>query len=59
MRVLIRDDPDEVAAAAADMIRDELAVPGPVTLGLAGGSTPAAMYGLLSKAAVDWSRVTL
>jgi len=59
MRVLIRDDPDEVAAAAADMIRDELAVPGPVTLGLAGGSTPAAMYGLLSEAAVDWSRVTL
>ncbi len=59
VRVLIQNDPDDVAAAAADMIRDELAVPGPVTLGLAGGSTPAVMYGHLSDAAVDWSRVTL
>ena len=59
MRLIVRNTPDEVAATAAEKIRDELAVPGPATLGLAGGSTPAATYGLLSKAAIEWDRVTL
>lgn len=59
MRIDVRPDPDGVAEAAAALLREELAVPGPATLGLAGGSTPEATYDLLAASHVDWSRVTL
>ena len=59
MRIVIRDDPGAVAETAAAIVRDELAVPGPASLGLAGGSTPAATYRVLADADVDWERVTL
>ena len=48
-----------MAAAAAGIVQDELAVPGPANLGLAGGSTPAETYRELSRAEVDWGSVTL
>ena len=50
MEIITRDDPAEVAATAADIVAEELAVPGPATLGLAGGSTPEATYRLLARA---------
>ena len=59
MRIVIRDDPAAVAETAAAIVRDELAVPGPASLGLAGGSTPAATYRALARADIDWKRVTL
>jgi 6-phosphogluconolactonase len=59
MRVVVYPSPDDVAVAAAQIIEAELAVPGPATLGLAGGTTPLATYRNLSAAAVEWSRVTL
>ncbi len=59
MKIVVRPDPGAVAAAAAEMIGEELAVPGPATLGLAGGSTPAALYTLLAAADIDWDGVTL
>lgn len=58
MEIITRDDPAEVAATAADIVAEELAVPGPATLGLAGGSTPEATYRLLARAGIDWDRVT-
>lgn len=59
MRIDVRSDPAAVAETAAELIREELAVPGPATLGLAGGSTPEATYDLLARRDVDWEQTTL
>jgi 6-phosphogluconolactonase len=54
----IFETPDEVAAAAADLVTD--AVQGGVrTLVLAGGSTPRRAYQLLATRKLEWGRVTI
>lgn len=50
----------ELAAAAADRIAEQVnTADRAVTLGLAGGSTPAATYRILADADVDWRRVVM
>lgn len=58
MDVLIHDSPGALAAAAAEMIA-AIAADGPMTLGLAGGSTPASTYDALGNHDIDWERVSL
>jgi 6-phosphogluconolactonase len=59
MRIIVAENPDAVAASVAALVTGELAVPGPATLGLSGGSTPAATYRELATADLDWDRITL
>lgn len=47
------------AAAVADRIASEIALPGPRRLALPGGSTPRAVLDLLAQRVLDWSRVTV
>lgn len=47
-----------MAHATAERIAAEVAA-GPMTLGLAGGSTPADTYAALGDVEIDWARVTL
>lgn len=53
------DSAEELAAGAADHVASLIAAaPGPrVTVGLAGGSTPAAVYRELQRHQLDWERV--
>jgi len=63
--LIVLESPEGVATAAAERfirsVRDAVAARGRAIVGLAGGSTPAAMYDLLAAAprreAVDWSSV--
>ena len=59
MRIRIFDDADRLAEAAAQEIESwiRLTAPG-VTIGLAGGSTPAATYRLLRGTRLPWDEVT-
>ena len=59
VQLIVEEDPAAVAATAARILTEELAVPGPATLGLAGGSTPAATYDVMARSPVEWERVTL
>jgi 6-phosphogluconolactonase len=60
MSVHIHADPAALAGAAADHIAAFVtAAARDVTLGLAGGSTPAATYEQLAARDVDWSQVTI
>ena len=59
MRIIVRDTPANAAAVAAEVITSELSVPGPASLGLAGGRTPAPTYRLLASSGIDWETVTL
>lgn len=55
---MVHHGPSEVARAAADRIAALLAeVDGPFSLGLAGGTTPAATYRQLRANSMDWQRV--
>lgn len=47
-----------LAGAVADAITDRAAT-GPITIGLAGGSTPADTYDALHDRDIDWNQVTL
>lgn len=54
----MHDDPAAAAAAVARRISDLVAVPGPrFTLGLAGGSTPEAIYRAVDGAGAGWDHV--
>jgi len=58
MDVTVYPTQDDVAAALADLIADDVAS-GATTIGLAGGGTPTAAYRLLPHRDLDWSHVTL
>jgi 6-phosphogluconolactonase len=55
----IYSTPDDVAAAVAMAVENEIAASGRLTIGLAGGSTPAAAYERLAERAIDWTSTTL
>ncbi len=55
MKLVVHSSAEDVAAAAAERI-STLTAPG-ATLGLAGGSTPAATYGAMLRLGRDWSNV--
>ena len=57
MNVRVLDDPDRVAAAAADLVAAAIEG-GTRTLVLAGGSTPKRAYQLLAGRPLAWGRVT-
>lgn len=58
MELVVYDTPEEAAVGAAERIADLLAAAGDgFTLGLAGGSTPAAIYEALRGRATGWDRV--
>jgi 6-phosphogluconolactonase len=58
MRVRVFEGPDGIAEFAATTIAHELnASPGPITLGLAGGSTPRTTYTRLLSEELDWDSV--
>lgn len=60
MSVHIYATPQDLATAAADYVASCIETTDrPMTLGLAGGSTPEATYERLAEASVDWSQVTL
>jgi 6-phosphogluconolactonase len=59
VRIEVSPTPSAAADLAAGIISDELAFPGPTTLGLAGGSTPIPVYRRLGEARIDWGRVVL
>jgi 6-phosphogluconolactonase len=60
MSVHIFPDPEALAVAAADHVAAYVTgIERPLTLGLAGGSTPAATYAELAGRDIDWSRVTM
>ena len=60
MSVHIYATPQDLAGAAADYVTSCIRnTDRPMTLGLAGGSTPEATYERLAEASVDWSQVTL
>jgi 6-phosphogluconolactonase len=59
VRVIVEPDAAAVASTAAELVREELSIPGPATLGLAGGRTPAATYRLLAGGNIDWERIGL
>ena len=60
MSVAIYPPPAELAIATADLVATYLNDVGrPATLGLAGGSTPAATYEQLVSRGIDWSQVTM
>jgi 6-phosphogluconolactonase len=50
---------EAAASALVNALTGGIAAKGAASLALAGGSTPAPVYRLLSQAAVDWSRVTV
>jgi 6-phosphogluconolactonase len=54
----ILDTPEQVAAAAADLVAEAVAG-GARTLTLAGGGTPRQAYRLLSGKSLEWGRVTV
>jgi len=58
MNVRVFDDPESVAGAAAALVTEALR-DGERSLVLAGGSTPARAYQLLSEAPVAWGAVTV
>jgi len=58
MNVRIFDDPESVAGAAASLVTAALR-DGARTFVLAGGSTPARAYQLLSEAPVEWGAVSV
>ncbi len=58
MKVVMYPDPVELAAAAAERLRDLIAGP-ESTIGLAGGSTPGATYRRLAQLDVPWERTEL
>ena len=53
------EDAEAAATKAAALLTEELSLPGPATLGLSGGSTPAATYRKLATADIDWEPITL
>lgn len=53
------ENADAAAGRAAALLTEELSLPGPATLGLSGGSTPAETYRKLATADLDWDRITL
>lgn len=55
---MVCGDKAALAARAADIIADR-ATKGPMNLGLAGGSTPAATYRDLAQRGIDWSTVSM
>lgn len=55
----IHSSSDEAAAAVAEEIATEVAASPQASIGLAGGSTPAAVYGLLARRDIDWAQTTL
>lgn len=59
MPTITYEDPDGLARGAAEYLAEQItAAPGPrVSVGLAGGSTPAAVYRQLRQQSVDWERV--
>ncbi|MGH8874606.1 MAG: 6-phosphogluconolactonase [Acidimicrobiia bacterium] len=57
MRVTVFPDPGALAAGAAEVVAELLLPPGPVTFGVAGGTTPQATYRHLRDARVEWERV--
>ncbi len=60
MRVVVFPDPDVLArGAAAEIISTLNRRKGPLTLGLAGGSTPRPTYEELARTSFDWRRVDL
>lgn len=60
MSVHIFPDPDSLAVAAADHIEGYVdGIERPLTVGLAGGGTPAATYAELGGRDIDWSKVTM
>lgn len=60
MSINIFPSPHDLASAAADHVEEYInATSRPVTIGLAGGSTPAATYTQLAGRDIDWSQVTL
>jgi 6-phosphogluconolactonase len=58
MNARIFDDPEAVAGAAASLVADAIQG-GARSLVLAGGSTPARAYQLLTEAPLEWGRVTV
>lgn len=48
-----------VAAAIGVQLQDAIAAQGRATLCVAGGTTPAPMFDILARTAVDWSKVTV
>lgn len=58
MQVLVHPDGEALARAAASTIA-ERAAGGPITVGLAGGSTPGPTYAALGETDIDWEAVTL
>jgi 6-phosphogluconolactonase len=59
MTLRILNNPQDVAAAAADHIAGAIQRLGPATLGLAGGGTPKATYAQLTTRDVAWEDVTM
>lgn len=60
MSVHVYDTPEDLAAGAADLIESYInGVGRHLTLGLAGGSTPAATYAELATRDIDWSLITM
>jgi 6-phosphogluconolactonase len=60
MSVHIFPDAESLATGAADHVESYItATDRPLTIGLAGGSTPAATYAELARRDIDWSGVTL
>ncbi|HHC07863.1 MAG TPA: 6-phosphogluconolactonase [Actinobacteria bacterium] len=58
MHVVVRPQPADAAAAAAELLAGHLAAAGaPIDLGLAGGTTPRAAYRLLRDRDLPWDRV--
>jgi 6-phosphogluconolactonase len=58
MRLIVHDSPDDLARAVADRIASMIAdADSSFSLGLAGGTTPAATYRLLASEHLPWSRV--
>jgi 6-phosphogluconolactonase len=58
MRPVVYPDRASLARAAAELIAAR-AAEGPMTLGLAGGSTPADTYDALCEVAIEWNHVSL
>lgn len=64
MDLVVHPDREALAVGTATRIADAVAealaaTDAPVTVGLAGGTTPAAAYGRLRGAGIDWDRVAL
>lgn len=60
MSVHIFPDPDSLAVAVADHIETYIVgIDRPLTMGLAGGDTPAATYRELARRDIDWSNATM